>query len=355
MNCCYLKAGRRIANLYSNYGKVISRNPIPTIILSVLLNALLGINIKWMQELDDYNTSYLPSNSQANMDAQKVKSFLTNSDLDNVFYHQINGDEIYGGVVFSVDDNIIKNSYKNEISIFHKTAMNIKVKSSDMELHTIEDFCVKNNGKCFILGSWYLDDHFWDNFEANNITYPYFKDQKGDFYMSDQQFGKVTVENGVLKSARSLRMTYYLKQNTAKNKALSIQWSKQFVHELNQLKNSTVKFIVSNSETMATDIGRNTMWDPPFFVVVFLAIATFSFVATVSGNCLTQRGLLGIAGVLSTVISILGAFGLCAVIGVKYVNMCSMMPFMILGKNMQLEVLKRFFMIYSLKMEFIIQ
>ncbi|CAG2219679.1 unnamed protein product [Mytilus edulis] len=200
-----------------------------------------------------------------------------------------------------------------------------------MKIHTIEDLCVKNNGKCFILGSWYLEDYFWDNFEANNITYPYFKDQKGDIYMSNQQFGKVTVRNGVLKSAGSLRMTYYLKQDTAINKALSVQWSKQFVYELNQFKNSTIKLIVSNSETMATDISRNTMWDPPFYVVVFLAIATFSFVATVSGNCLTQRGLLGIAGVLSTVISIIGAFGLCAVIGVEYVNMCSIMPFIILG------------------------
>lgn len=67
-----------------------------------------------MQELDDYNTSYLPRNSQANMDAQKVKSFLTNIDFDNVFYHQLNGDEIYGSVVFSVDDNNIQKSYKKK-------------------------------------------------------------------------------------------------------------------------------------------------------------------------------------------------------------------------------------------------
>ncbi|XP_052082673.1 patched domain-containing protein 3-like [Mytilus californianus] len=331
MNCCYLRAGRRIGNLYSIYGKVISRNPIPTIILSVFLNALLGINIKWMQVFDDYDTSYLPRHSEANMDAQKVKSFLTNSDFDDMFCHQLNGDEIYGSVVFSVDDNIIAKSFKNEISKFHKTAMNIQVKSSDMKIHTIEDFCVKNNGKCFILGSWYLEDYFWDHFEANNITYPYFKDQKGIIHMSYQQFGKVTVRNGVLKSAGSLRMTYYLKQDTSVNKDLSVQWSKQFVHDLLQLKNNTIKFIVSNSETMATDIGRNTVWDPQFFVVVFLAMAMYSFLATVSGNCLTQRGLLGIAGVLSTVISILGASGFCAVIGVEYVNIGSIMPFIILG------------------------
>jgi hypothetical protein len=57
--------GNKISNAFGYYGKVVSRNPIPAIGFAVLLNCLLGINVKWITSEKDIKTLYTPTNSQA--------------------------------------------------------------------------------------------------------------------------------------------------------------------------------------------------------------------------------------------------------------------------------------------------
>jgi hypothetical protein len=58
--------------------------------------------------------------------------------------------------------------------------------------------------------------------ESGKVTYPSFTDKVNGDHRTDREFGHAHVENGVLKSAKSLRLHYYLRQDTQEYTDLSI-------------------------------------------------------------------------------------------------------------------------------------
>jgi hypothetical protein len=75
---------------------------------------LLGINVKWITSEKDIKTLYTPTNSQADIDELKIKSMFPDRSHDEFYFHQLSDLGHYGSVIFTVDDNIINQTYKTE-------------------------------------------------------------------------------------------------------------------------------------------------------------------------------------------------------------------------------------------------
>ena len=328
----YKKVENKISNAFGYYGKVVSRNPIPAIGFAVLLNCLLGINVKWITSEKNIKTLYTPTNSQADIDELKIKSMFPDHSHEEFYFHQLPDLGHYGSVIFTVDDNIINQTYKTEIEKFDEIVMNISVQSADGQTYFYRDLCARNKNKCSVWGLWYLDEFFWKEMESGKVTYPSFTDKVNGDHRTDREFGHVHVENGVLKSAKSLRLHYYLRQDTQEYTDLSIVWEKQFVKEMSKFKPILTEFTLSHSDSISSELDENTLGDIALFSLTFTFMITYASLVTAGGNCLTQRGHLGRVGVLATALAILGAFGLCSALEVPYVNMVGIMPFLILGK-----------------------
>lgn len=151
---------------------------------------------------------------------------------------------------------------------------------------------------------WYLDDFFWKETEAGKVTYPSFTDKVNGDHRTDREFGHVHVENGVLKSAKSLRLHYYLRQDTQEYTDLSIAWEKQFVKEMSKFKPILTEFTLSHSNSISSELDENTLGDIALFSLTFTLMITYASLVTAGGNCLTQRGHLGRVGVLATALAI---------------------------------------------------
>ena len=50
------------------------------------------------------------------------------------------------------------------------------------------------------------------------------------------------------------------------------------------------------------------------------------------GNWVSSRMVLAQAGIVAALLSILASFGLVSLCGLKFVDLCGVMPFMVLGK-----------------------
>ncbi|XP_071145465.1 patched domain-containing protein 3-like [Mytilus edulis] len=326
----YRKVEDKISSAFGYYGKVISRNPAAAITFAILLNGLLGLNVMWITSENDIKTLYTPTNSQADTDELRIKSMFPDESNENFHFHQLPDLGHYGSVIFTVNDNIINKTYLPEIQSFHQTVMGISINDTDGKSYFYQDLCAINNGQCSVWGLWYVGDFFWAQVANGTLTYPTSSDPDGD-HRTDREFGKVDTENGVLKSARSLRLHYYLRQQNKEYTALSVAWEKEFVKQMSEFKANLTDFTLSHSDSISTELDENTIGDIALFSLTFTIMITYASLVTAGGNCLTQRGHLGRVGVLATALAILGAFGLCGALGITYVNMVGIMPFLILG------------------------
>lgn len=327
----YRKVDAKVGTVFESYGRMICRNPVSAIILSVFLNGLLGINILIMKTETDMDTLYTPTNSQADNDMEQVKMLFPEKDNENFFYHHLPDMGHYGSVIFYTDDNIINETYKSEIKLFHDSVKNIKINSSDGQIFSYEDLCGLNNGRCYAWGLWYLSDEFWIRYRENTLEYPLTTDKIRKFHNTEREFGNVQVKDGKLKEAKALRFRYYLRQHNEQFKNLAAKWEQAFLETMLHHQMKKLKFTLCNSNSLKTELNQNTKGDVPLFSLTFTLMITYASLVCAGGNCLTQRGNLGRAGVISTALAILGAFGFCAAVRIKYVNMVGIMPFLILG------------------------
>jgi hypothetical protein len=89
---------------------------------------------------------------------------------DEFYFHQLSDLGHYGSVIFTVDDNIINQTYKTEIEQFDEIVMNISVQSADGQTYFYRDLCARNKNKCSVWGLWYLDEFFWKEMESGKVT-----------------------------------------------------------------------------------------------------------------------------------------------------------------------------------------
>lgn len=329
----YRKIEDKIGNAFGYYGKVVSRNPVCAIAFAILLNGLLGLNVRWIKSENHIKTLYTPTQSQADLDELKVKSMFPDESDRNFYFHQLPDLGHYGSVIFTVDDNILNKTYKQEIETFNTEVMSISINYTDGNVYTYRDLCAINKGKCSVWGLWYLSDFFWEELANGRVTYPTSADPMHGDHRTDREFGKVELDGEVMTSAKSLRLHYYLRQHNDKYTELSELWEKEFIKVMSQFQSNTTEFTISYSDSISSELDENTIGDIALFSLTFTIMITYASLVTAGGNCLNQRGHLGRCGVLATALAILGAFGLCGAMQISYVNMVGIMPFLILGKH----------------------
>lgn len=99
---------------------------------------------------------------------------------------------------------------------------------------------------------------------------------------------------------------------------------------------SLLDIAISTSQSLDIELDGNVSGDILWISLTFTIMLTYASLATTGSriNCIADRSNLGRAGVLATVLAILGSFGLTSVTGLKYVALVGVMPFLIVGKNL---------------------
>ncbi|CAC5426738.1 unnamed protein product [Mytilus coruscus] len=326
----------RLAGTFHKYGKLIARNPVSAIIFAIMLNGLLGIHILWMRSNKDL-TVYIPSKSPAYLDSKLVRNYFPDFTGTNFYDQSLIDLGRYGSIIIksSKDENILNETLKKYIKTILKTVEEISIEHDD-QTYLYQNLCALRNSICVASYSVLYSDYFWKQVSLGNVTFPIFVTEYGKEEILDQTLGDVKRNaDGQILFVRALKINFYLRQDLHESNVLASKWEQKFIDILQSFissaGNQNISIAFANSDSLGKELDANTGGDIIYFSLTFTLMITYaSFVAT-GGNCVSNTGHLGRAGVVASGLSILGALGLGSALKVEFVNIVGVMPFLIMG------------------------
>ncbi|XP_060064745.1 patched domain-containing protein 3-like [Ylistrum balloti] len=322
------KVEEKLSGVFTRYGKCIARHPWTAIIFCVLLNGLLGVNIQWITSDSDLGRVYTPTNSQADVDSDQIVSMFPDSTRTNFYRQSLYNLGLFGELLLKPrqEVNVLDREFQEDIQKIFRIVRAIFVTDIYDTKLQFEDLCAKRCGKCFVDGDFLLEFVFWEKLKNGNITRDIFEENDYDLVI-----GAPTFDNGSLTAAAALKFRFNLRQDSRTYNELSTAWEKRFLETTKNIELNYSDVAYQISDTLNSELDANTGGDVTYFSLTFTLMITYASFVAAGGNCVSQRGHLGRAGVISAGLAILGSFGLMSACHVDFVNIVGVMPFLIIG------------------------
>jgi predicted RND superfamily exporter protein len=319
-----------IDSAFGKLGSFISNHPVKIMIVCIVVNLLLAIGIINIESDNDVERLYTPMNSQSIQDRTLIRSLYADPTNSNFRSYQLADFGLYGDVMIISRNksSIMDQAYVEEINNINNIIQStITVSDAFGKIYTYGDLAAGSNVNEGIGGSVLLLDTFQDNFIISNVTYPLYGNSIVSPYLAQAVFA-----NGMLTSTIGVKLRYYLGQNESVAE-LSRKWETAFVSKLENLQTNLTDIAYVTSDSLGSELGKNTNGDIKFFSVTLTLMMTYASVALLTTNCnnVANRMNLGYAGVIAPVLAIASAFGFVSAIGVEFTNIVGVMPFLVVG------------------------
>lgn len=129
-----------------------------------------------------------------------------------------------------------------------------------------------------------------------------------------------------------MRIRFNLRHDTAHQRQLGLLWELKFLERLGEAEPVNMQLYYSSSESLDLELNEHTGKDTKFFALTIIIMMIYSTFVSAGGNWVSTRVLLAQAGLLAALLAILASFGLLSMCGMKFVDICGVMPFLVLGK-----------------------
>ena len=331
---CHYKYENAIGHVFGRYGRFVASGPKkPWIILGicVFVNLGLGLGMLRIESISDAESLYTPRNSQTAKDRTTLNSLFEDRSGDNFYgYSQTDFGRLAEVIIGTKSDvNILTASFLTEIKSIDSQVRAV-VATYSGRTYNFTDVCALRAGTCVVSGDIVLTSEFETEMLANNITYPVFGTD-----MLTGTFGSIQVSNGILTSATKVRLVYDLRAESTESDDINSAWEEAFIAAASSLSSANTDIAYQVSDSIDTALDESTAGDIKFFSVTFTLMITYASVAgiAVALNCVAWRANLSLSGVFAAVLSILASFGFMSLVGVKFVNIVGVMPFLVIGKT----------------------
>ncbi|CAL1542954.1 unnamed protein product [Lymnaea stagnalis] len=162
------------------------------------------------------------------------------------------------------------------------------------------------------------------------VTYPVWAAMTAmdlNLYLGDVD----VTDDGFLRSAGAVKFTFPLRQDLPDIEKIALAWELKFAEFMKDANFTTVEFAYAISQSLSLELDKGTSGDIFYFSLTFTLMITYASIVSSGGDCVSTRALLANAGVLAALFGIMGAFGLITLLGVQFVNIVGVMPFLTLG------------------------
>jgi hypothetical protein len=152
----------------------------------------------------------------------------------------------------------------------------------------------------------------------------------------NQIFAKAASNGAKLDSRNALRIVYFMKEYPRGNEGREgiLKWEKHFLNEVSSFsENTTCANIVYAAERSLDDsVAESTASDIKFFALTFTIMGIFSGI--INCRCADARfghQHLGFGALLSIYLGVTAAIGFLMLIGVPFVSMVGILPFLVVS------------------------
>ncbi|KHN77367.1 Patched domain-containing protein 3 [Toxocara canis] len=337
------------ANLLGRYCRFIAGHPWPFIItpavLTCLLSAGIFLNFKIVRGV---HYLYAPLNAQWKLEEDV---FHRNwAATDEQFYP---GKDILRRkglyVMLEAKDcgNVLRRPYASEFVRFLEWLNTEKFTTVDGLEYSYRNICLRFQNDCFMNAHarFLADIFFRGDQEILNVTYPKFYSQYSTepIDLSNTLGGVRTDSRQRLLNATTWMILYQLKQHSDLMMKLSSDFEIAVSERINTERVPTKLFNVYyfHSDTFDLELAKNNHRIAPRFALTFTLLAIFSVLCTFNVewanttkgvtpviDWVISKPLMGIVGVVATVMAITSATGLLLLLDVTFVDVVSVMPFL---------------------------
>ncbi|XP_052782471.1 patched domain-containing protein 3-like [Mya arenaria] len=324
-----------MCSAFSTYGRFVARHPWKVLVLSVVVNGLLGLGMIRLNINIDAEHVYLPQGSQAKMDQDLIKN--TFPDLSGRNYqslHDIYFDSFWARVIVrSKSGNLLSRTELEALRQLNSLIHSINITSENGSTVEYSDLCARAYGSCAVDGALFWSPEFLTAVDAGIVTYPAFVSQVfGPIYYALQVGGSLEYDaSGFLTEVEYIHLSYRLRSDT-NQKDLIAKWTDTFKNRLSSYSSDVLDIAFGHFTSMDEELHRNVLGDIFWFAVTIFLMVTYACIATLSfRDAVSQRCMLGIAGILAASLAIVSGFGFCSAIGVDFVSIVGAVPFLVVG------------------------
>lgn len=328
---CYTAHDRRLGWFFGRYGRLVSRHPWCIIIVSILINLILGIGILRLELETNIEQQYFLQNSRAFQERDFLRNEFNNSE-DNFHIYSLADYGYFGEVIIKTKGNknvFDRSIYEEVLAIDQHIRRAIVLKDKYNITRSYEDLCARNKQRCVVFGNEILSPNFVSNIKLNNVTFPLYNG-----VLLSSVVAKTTVHNNHLMSAEMVRFRYYLTEETDEQVTVAKLWIKKFIMFMDKLVTNQTDVAFSYYNAMEEEVQKSATAEVHLFPLTFVMMIIYASIAT-SGkriDCVYDLQNLGRVGVFSAIISMVPAVGIASALGVKFMNSVAIMPFLIIGK-----------------------
>ncbi|XP_053403808.1 patched domain-containing protein 3-like isoform X2 [Mercenaria mercenaria] len=340
----YERVEKKIGTLFALYGLFVSRHAWKMIIITVTVNGLLGIGLVRFKWNKDVKHMFLPKGSEAEKDEEQAHSIfpdLSGSNFDP--RHQTTEGYWARVILKSTTGNLLEKTVLEEIKNFSSMIENISITNETGSMVQFSEICAKAFSKCYIDGDIVWDADFITAVENDQLTYPVFLSPTfGPRYYAFNTGGRKSFDSlgQYLRGTELLKLEYTVRSDTENSRNLASKWVNEFKAKLESYRNRHFEIAYGHFNSLDEELHENIIGDILLFAATISLMMVYACVATMSARCsdqLGQRMLLGLAGLTAAGLATLGSFGLCAAIGIDFVNILGVVPFLITEDRCHLE------------------
>lgn len=328
MTTFYARHEERLGRVFEMYGRQVSRYPLVIICVCLFVNCLLlGLGAMYMDVETDTEVLYTPMDAQVYHDKEKLDKLFPDKSGSNFYARGIVGLNKDCHVIVQTKDgsNLLTPDLITEVKRVDSFVRNIST-TQNRTLSSFSGVCALRNRDCVVSGDFVFTKTFLTHVVGKNVSFPIFSRR-----IISGNFGNVRTTSGKLEFASMLLLRYYLRQDTPEVLARSAEWERAFIAAMATFDSETISVAYTASISKDEELSKNISGDLKFFGLTMLIMLIYATFATSGGNWVSERQNLGRASVLATCLAIAASFGFVSLIGVKYVEIAGIMPFLVLG------------------------
>lgn len=327
--------------VFRAYSRLISRFPVPLILLFTLLSIGLGFGIYFMNFESNTEELFSPINSRAKTDRVTVNELFPVDDRNTLPNRLIYFSHRRVSVIVTCKDggNILRKEYVQallDVDESIRSAFIYSAQNATYFDHTM--VCIQWKSQCFpnpvIL---YYNSVGLENNDTSvaPVPYPDLTLPDGSVANIEPYFGEVQVQNGEIISASAFSMNYFLQDSPAFANALSKEWETYVMAVITDLDSDSIIDVYGFHSESLDESQRDLALSAIVYVVAsFGILVTFAIVSCIMIRDYRQsKPWLGVMGVISATLALVSAVGLLCYCGVPFNQVTISMPFIILGKS----------------------
>ncbi|TKR89126.1 hypothetical protein L596_013271 [Steinernema carpocapsae] len=213
--------------------------------------------------------------------------------------------------------------------------------------YNYRDICLQFQNDCFTNSHarFVADIYSKSDQRKFNITYPKFYSEYSTepIDMMNTIGGATLDSNGNVKAAEAWMILYQLKQHSERMMELSSHFEQAISERIksDRIPTHLLNVYYFHSQTFDLELAAENRRVAPRFSLTFAILVTFSVLCTFNIRWLDIGGVktpvidwvlskpgMGVVGVVATLMAIISATGLLLIFDVKFVDMCTVMPFL---------------------------